>query len=180
MTRLALASMALILTGCTVADDPYPAGWEPLPAAVSSNCRQFRGTYADRGESPGHTTQASLTRELFGQGSPWQKAVSIELDLPSDETLDIRVAVPGANTFSRRLSRKAGEFACERGKLTVRSRRWVASDLMSGRETVNVEMHQAQHHLVTRVDETTTGVMFMVVPLSGESSKWYRFPRLQP
>jgi hypothetical protein len=51
---------------------------------------------------------------------------------------------------------------------------------MSGRETVKIEMHQADHHLVTRVDETTTGVMFIVVPLSGESGRWYRFPRLKP
>ena len=62
----------------------------------------------------------------------------------------------------------------------MRSRRWVTSDVMSGRETVKIELHQAEQHLVARVDETTTGVMFMVVPLSGESARWYRFQRLKP
>jgi hypothetical protein len=41
-------------------------------------------------------------------------------------------------------------------------------------------MHRADRHLVTRVDETTTGVMFMVVPLSGESVRWFRFPLVKP
>jgi hypothetical protein len=177
MSRFAIV---LLLGGCTVADEPYPALWDPLPPPFSSSCQHFDGTYADRGESPRDSTGPSLTRELFGPDSPWEKAVSIELDLSSDEALDIRVAVPGAKPFSRRLSAKAGEFDCKGGKLTVRSRRWVASDLMSGRESVTIEMHRAERHLVTRVNESTTGVMFMVVPLSGESSKWYRFARLKP
>lgn len=175
--------MALILLaagGCSVADDPYPAGWEPLPAAFSSSCRHFLGSYADRGESPGHATRPSLTRELFGPHSPWEKAVSVELDMPNDEALDIRVSAPGASAFSRRLTAKAGEFVCERGQLTVRTRRWVATDIMSGRETVTIDMHDAGPYLVTRVNESTMGVMFMVVPLTAESARWYRFPRLKP
>jgi len=176
MKRLALA---LLLAGCTVADDPYPARWDPLPLAATANCRHFRGTYADRGEAPGQANRPSLTRELFGPDSPWEKAVSIEFD-PADDTLDIRVQAPGATQFSRRLTAKARDFTCEQGKLVVRSRRWVTSDVMSGRETVKIELHQAEQHLVARVDETTTGVMFMVVPLSGESARWYRFQRLKP
>jgi hypothetical protein len=177
MRRLALI---LFLAGCTVADDPYPAGWEPLPVAHTSDCRDFSGTYADRGEAPGQAAKPSLTRELFGPDSPWEKAVSIDLDLPSDDVLEIRVSAPGVKTFSRRFTAKGGDFSCDRGKLRVRSRRWVASDLMSGREDVRIELYLVKPHLVARVDETTTGVMFMVVPLSGESAKWYRFPRLKP
>jgi hypothetical protein len=177
MRRLALV---LFLAGCSVADDPDPAAWDPLPVAQSSNCRNFSGSYADRGEAPGQAAKPSLTRELFGPDSPWEKAVSIELDLQSDDVLEIRVSAPGAKPFSRRFMTKDRGFSCERGKLKVRSRRWVTSDLMSGREDVSIEMYLASPHLVTRVDETTTGVMFMVVPLSGESAKWYRFPRLKP
>ena len=155
----------LLLAGCTVADESYPGRWDPLPPASTANCRHFRGTYADRGEAPGHASRPSLTRELFGPDSPWEKAVSLELD-PGDDTLDIRVQAPGTTEFSRRLTAKARDFACERGKLVVRSRRWVTSDVMSGRETVKIELHQAEQHLVAHVDETTTGVMFMVVPVA--------------
>jgi hypothetical protein len=171
-------SLILLLAGCSVADDPYPAAWDSLPAETLSNCREFNGTYADRGEAPRHAGKPSLTRELFGKDGPWEKAVSVELDLPSDEALDIRVSAPGATPFSRRLSAKAGDFACDRGRLIVHSKRWVASDLMSGRESVTVEMHQGERHLVTRVNESMIGVMFMVVPLTGESARWYRFLRL--
>ena len=168
--------LVLVLAGCTVADDPYPAAWDPLPVGEAS-CRGFYGTYADRGESPGHTGRPSLTRELFGPESPWEKAVSLELE-PGEDTLDIRVAAPGAREFSRRLTKQAREFDCQGGKLVVRSRRWVTSDVMSGRESVRIELYRAGPHLVARVDETTTGVMFMVVPLSGESARWYRFQRI--
>jgi hypothetical protein len=173
------AVLVLLLAGCTVADEPYPARWDPLPPAATANCSHFRGTYADRGEAPGHSNRPSLTRELFGPDSPWEKAVSLEFT-PADDTLGIRVEAPGAKEFSRQLTTKGREFACEQGKLVVRSRRWVTSDVMSGRETVKIELHQAGQHLVARVDETTTGVMFMVVPLSGESARWYRFQRLKP
>jgi hypothetical protein len=172
-------ALVLLVTGCSVADEPYPLTWDPLPPAASADCAHFRGVYSDRGESPSSPNKPSLTRELFGQESPWEKAVSIELE-PGDGTLDIRVATPAGDAYSRQLTEKAGDFVCNRGTLVVRNRRWVYSDLMSGRESVKIEMHRADRHLVTRVDETTTGVMFMVVPLSGESARWYRFSRLKP
>ena len=176
MRRLAVL---LLLAGCSVVDEPYPARWDPLPPTLPADCLRFQGTYADRGESPAKEPKPSLTRELFGAQSPWEKAVSVEFAF-GEQALDIRVAAPGANAFSRRLAASSGEFACEGGKLVVRNRRWVTSDLMSGREIVKIEMYQADPQLVARVDETTTGLMFMVVPLSGESVKWYRFPRLKP
>jgi hypothetical protein len=75
---------------------------------------------------------------------------------------------------------KAGEARCDRGTLELVAKRWVASDLMSGRESVKIELHQSDSFLVTHVRESITGVMFLVVPLSGESARWLRFPRLKP
>ena len=123
--------------------------------------------------------QPSLTREVFGEDSPWPKAVSIALE-PGDGVLDVRVVGAAAEPYSRQLTAKTGEYACDKGKIVINSRRWVYSDLMSGRETVKIEMYRAEQHLVAHVDETTSGVMFMVVPLSGESARWFRFRRQQP
>ena len=81
---------------------------------------------------------------------------------------------------TRRFSIKAGEARCDRGRLTLVAKRWVASDLMSGRESVKIELNQADPFLVAHVYESVTGVMFLVVPLSGESARWFRFPRLKP
>jgi hypothetical protein len=177
MSRFSLCVL-LPLAACTVADEPYPADWAPLPQAASSSCRHFSGSYADRGEAPGHANKPSLTRELFGQDSPWEKAVSVQFDVPRDDTLDVVVSAPGGPPFNRRLTTQGKDFSCERGRLVEHSRRWVASDLMSGRETVKIEIHHAEPHLAARVNESITGVMFMVVPLSGESSRWYRFSRI--
>jgi hypothetical protein len=178
--RLTRVSLLALLAGCSVVDAPYPAAWELLSPAAVQDCLRFQGTYADRGEAPGQELRPSLTRELFGPDSQWAKATSIRFEFASEEALEVTVNVERGDPVVRRLSGKSGEFACERGTLVLNSRRWVASDLMSGRETVKIELHQADPFLVTHVYETITGVMFLVVPLSGESARWFRFPRLKP
>jgi len=169
-----------LLTGCSVADLPYPLGWEPLATPPANDCRRFQGTYADRGEAPGQPVQPSLTRELFGPDSPWEKARSIRFDFTAADAIDVTVAVEGLDPLVRRLSAKSGELACDQGKLVLSSRRWVASDLLSGRESIRIDLHQAEPFLVAHVYESITGVMFLVVPLSGESARWFRFARLKP
>jgi hypothetical protein len=176
--RLALA---LLLTACSVADSPYPLAWDPLPVSPANDCRRFQGTYADRGEAPpGQTARPSLTRELFGPQSPWEKVTSVRFELTAEDAVDVTIAGEGLSPAVRRFSAKAGEFLCEQGRLVLRAQRWVASDLMSGRETVKIDLLEAEPFLVTHVYESMTGVMFMVVPLAGESARWFRFPRLKP
>ena len=177
MKRLGLLAF---LAGCSVADSPYPISWDPLHAPPASDCRRFQGTYADRGEAPDQPVAPSLTRELFGPDSPWEKATTIRFDFNVEDALDVTVAVDGDKPLLRQFSAKAGDFQCDRGNLVLNSRRWVASDLMSGRESVKIDLYQAEPFLVTHVYESVTGVMFLVVPLSGESARWFRFRRLKP
>jgi hypothetical protein len=173
--RLALVALA---AGCSVVNAPYPPTWDPLAAPPSGDCRRFQGTYADRGEAPGQTARPSLTRELFGPDSPWEKAGSVRFELPSADTVEVTIS--GEREVTQRFSAKADEFRCDGGKLVLRNRRWVTSDIMSGRETVRIDLHEADPFLVAHVHESMTGLMFMVVPLSGESARWFRFPRLKP
>ena len=168
------------LSGCSVVDTPYPISWDPIPAPAASDCRQFAGAYADRGEAFGDTARPSLTRELFGADSPWEKASSVRFDFAAEESVEVTVSGEGLKPETRRFSIKTGEARCDRGRLELVARRWVASDLMSGRESVKIELAQADPFLVAHVHESITGVMFLVVPLSGESARWFRFPRLKP
>ena len=170
----------MLLAGCSVADSPYPLAWEPLSALPPDNCRRFQGTYADRGEAPGQAARPSFTRVLFGPDSPWQKAASIRFDFTAEDAVEVTVSGEGLEPSVRRFSAKAGEFRCDGGRLVLQTRRWVASDLLSGRETVKMDLVEAAPFLVTHVHESMTGVMFLVVPLSGESARWFRFPRLKP
>lgn len=182
LLRLQLKRLGLLafLAGCSVVDSPYPLAWEPLGAPRAHDCRRFQGTYADRGDAPGQSVRPSLTRELFGPDSPWEKATTVRFDFADEDAIDVTVAAQGVDPVLRRFSAKNGEFSCDRGKLALNSRRWVASDLMSGREKVKIDLHEAEPFLVAHVQETITGVMFLVVPLSGESARWFRFPRLKP
>ena len=168
----------MLVAGCSVVDSPYPPGWDPLSASPQDDCRHFQGTYADRGEAPGQSARPSFTRELFGPDSPWEKAASVRFDFAATDAVEVTVAGEGLAPVARRFTVKAGEFRCAGGKLELRTRRWVSSDLMSGRETVKIDLVQAEPFLVTHVHESMTGVMFLVVPLSGESARWFRFPRL--
>ena len=172
--------LLFILGACTVADEPYPPRWDPLPPPLAADCHHFAGSYADRGEAPGSASPPSLTRELFGTRSPWEKASSVRVALETGGDVDITVSTSDGKPYARKFSSKTGEVTCDRGRMLLRSRRWVYSDVMSGRETVNLELHLASGYLVAQVNESLTGVMFMVVPLSGESMRWYRFPRLDP
>ena len=177
--RPALALSAVCLLGaCTVAEYPYPAAWEPLPAAPAG-CAQLAGTYADRGDAGAVTEAApSLAYQLFGPNSPWEKAVSVTLALPNAESLEVTVSDRGGPIVTRLLRAGADEFACRNGRLVVRGKRWIASDLVMGRQGYVVELAAAQHYLVAKVNEDTYGTLFVIVPIAGTAQHWYRFARI--
>jgi hypothetical protein len=56
----------------------------------------------------------------------------------------------------------------------------VASDLVSGRESVTIDFNRADGKLVAHVKQTTYGTLFVVVPIVGTAGHWYRFPRMTP
>jgi hypothetical protein len=179
MTRHApLWCFVLLLAACAVGDDPYPIQWGPLPV-TGGDCREFTGTYADRGERPTEPLPASLTRELFGEDSPWRSATAVRFDFPSSDVLEVTVTGKDAKPFVRQFTAQKGDLRCDEGRLLLRERRWFYSGTMSGRESIAATLHEAEGHLVVHIRERTTGMMFMAVPLSGDSSRWYRFQRLQ-
>ena len=165
---------ALLISACTVAEYQYPSAWDPLPAAPAG-CNHLAGTYADRGESAGQPEKTSLALQLFGPNSPWEKAVSVKLALPSADALEVTVSDKSGPIISRLLSSKADEFACKGGRLVVRGKRWIATDLVMGRQGFVIELAEAPKYLVAKVNEETYGTLFVVVPIAGTAQHWYRF-----
>lgn len=168
------------LAGCAVMEQDYPAAWDPLPLANAKSCDRFAGSYADRGETAGERTQPSLTYGLFGHHSEWKDADRVTLALPQDGVLEITVWDGDKPLLKRTLSAQAGEFKCKDGTLVVRSKRWVAADVVAGREDVTIELTRANGKLVAHVRESTYGTIFAVVPIVGTAGHWYRFARLGP
>jgi hypothetical protein len=166
-----------LLAGCAVGVPEYPPKWDPLLPPAAAHCKGFEGTYADRGETRDRLSARSLTREIFGDDREWKDARRVALELADDE---LRVTVYGEEgTLLRRdLRASADEFECDAGKLVIRDKRWVAEDLVMGRENVRLELHRSGRFLVARVQERTYALVFLVVPLAADATHWYRFPRL--
>ncbi len=169
--------MAMCLAGCAVTEEQYPPAWDPLPQPAATDCARFAGSYADRGESAG-PGDPSLTYGLFGHHSAWKEARRVVLELPAEGLLQVTAWDESKPLFTRTLTTREGEFRCKNGTLIVRSKRWVAADVVAGREDVTIEFNLAQGKLVAHVKESTYGAIFAVVPIAGTASHWYRFPRL--
>ncbi len=168
----------LTLAGCTVAEYPYPNAWDALQAA-SPDCREILGTYADRGESgSAGSGSPSLALQLFGPNSDWQNAVGVNLSFPYEGALQVTVLGKDGPILSRTLTAKEDEYLCRNGRARIRGRRWIATDLVSGRHTVVVEAAGEARYLVAKVSEETLGTLFVVVPIAGTAQHWYRFPRV--
>ena len=177
--RLGLLLLACV-AGCAVTEEQYPLAWDPLMQPATADCARFAGSYADRGEAAGAGGEPSLSYGLFGQHSAWKEVRRVELELPEDGVLEITAWDAEKPLFKRRLTIGAGEFQCKNGQLVVHSKRWVASGLVSGRESVTLEFSRADGKLVAHVKETTYGTIFAVVPIAGTAAHWYRFARITP
>jgi hypothetical protein len=167
----------LILSGCAVAEYPYPLTWTPLGLPPADRCAGFPGSYADRGERADEPTKPSLTRQIFGEHADWEQATRVQIAMPDANTIDIAAFSETGRLSSVSLRADKGQFRCDQGRLVVRSRRWIGGYIVSGRQHVTLELNRSGSFLVTQVDELTYGVMFIVFPVVGTAKHWYRFAR---
>ena len=171
------ALICLALSGCAVAEYPYPAAtWDPLVAQPDSDCREFAGRYADKGERPDDPNRPSLARQLFGEFSDWEEATTVQLAMPSAGAVEVTVFGEKAKLFSRTFD--GGDVACRGGRLALRDQHWIAGYVMSGRQHIEVELNRADARVVAQVEELAYGVMFIIFPVVGTARHWYRFERL--
>jgi hypothetical protein len=177
MGKASTALACLALAGCAVAEYPYPAAtWDPLVQQPDSDCREFEGRYADRGERPDDPNKPSLTRELFGEFADWEEASSVQFAMPKAGALEVTVSGANGALFSRTF--KGSDVGCRGGKLIVKDKRWIAGYVMTGRQHVELELNQAGPRVVAQVEELGYGVMFVIFPVVGTARHWYRFERL--
>ena len=176
MGSLRALATCFCLAGCAVAEYPYPTAWDPLVPQADTDCREFQGRYADRGERDDDPRKPSLTRELFGEFSDWEDATTVELAMPRPRVVVVTISGDKGQIFSRTL--EDSEVACRGGRLIVRDKRWIAGYVMSGRQHIEVELHRADPRVVAQVEEMAYGVMFIIFPVVGTARHWYRFERL--
>jgi hypothetical protein len=167
----------LCLAGCAVAEYPYPPAWDPLVAQPDSDCREFEGRYADRGETVDDPNKPSLARQIFGEFSDWEEATAVQLAVPKAGAVEVSVWGGNGRLFSRTL--EGSDVACRGGRLILRDRRWIAGYIMTGRQHMEVELNRADPGVVAQVEEMAYGVMFVIFPVVGTARHWYRFERLK-
>ncbi len=166
----------LVVAGCA-AVNPYPAAWDPLPAPSSTDCKRFEGRYADKADS-NDNVKPSLTRELFGFNTDWEKATRVDFSLPRDDTLEVTVSSGTDKMMTRTFSAAEGELACDAGRLILRTTHWTRADVMLAREKAKLTLHRAGDYLVAEVEDDLTGLFFVIVPIVGSVTNWYRFAKV--
>lgn len=173
---LVLAAQTLLLLSACAVHRPYPeAAWGPLPPPPSADCRYLEGSYRNRGEVVGHEAQPSLALELFGR-LELVRADRVSLSFPTSETVNVTVWEATRPVFARTLT-SPGDFVCKGGRMVVRARRFLAESAVSGWQSVTITLSGADDYLVGQVEEVGVGLVFLVLPVGGETTSWYRFRR---
>ena len=174
--RFAAFAAALCLLGCAAVNS-YPVAWEPLHPSASADCKLFQGGYSDKADSRDNV-KPSLTRELFGYNTDWEKATRVDFSLPRDDALEVTVWSGTDKIMTHTFSAAEGELACDAGQLILRNTRWVRADVIVAREKAKLTLHKAGDYLVAEVEDGLTGLFFIIVPIVGSITNWYRFAKI--
>jgi head-tail adaptor len=104
----------------------------------------------------------------------------VDFSFPRDDVLEVTVWAGAEKLFNRTLTAAEEEVACDAGRLIVRNRRWVRADVMLAHERATLNLHRAGDYLVAQVEDKMAGLFFVILPIMGTTTHWYRFSRLQP
>lgn len=174
--RVTLAAQTLLLLSACAVHQPYPkTAWGPLPPPPAEDCLHFEGSYHNRGEMVGHEAQPSLALELFGKDE-LLRATRVNLSLPTNDTLEVAILEGRGLLFDQTLTSPA-DFICKEGRLVIRSRRFFAESAVSGWENVAITLIYNDDYLLAQVESFGVGAIFLVIPVGGKTTSWYRFRR---
>lgn len=123
----------------------------------------------------GHEAQPSLALELFGR-LELVRADRVSLSFPTSETVNVTVWEATRPVFAKTLT-SPGDFICDGGRMVVRARHFLAESAVSGWQSVTITLSSADDYLVGQVEEVGVGLVFLVLPVGGETTSWYRFRR---
>ncbi|MEW5891445.1 MAG: hypothetical protein AB1768_20985 [Pseudomonadota bacterium] len=116
-----------------------------------------------------------MALELFGR-LELVRADRVSLSFPTSETVNVTVWEATRPVFARTLT-SPGDFVCKGGRMVVRARRFLAESAVSGWQSVTITLSGADDYLVGQVEEVGVGLVFLVLPVGGETTSWYRFRR---
>jgi hypothetical protein len=123
----------------------------------------------------GHEAQPSLALELFGKDE-LLRATRVNLSLPTNDTLEVAILEGRGLLFDQTLTSPA-DFICKEGRLVIRSRRFFAESAVSGWENVAITLIYNDDYLLAQVESFGVGAIFLVIPVGGKTTSWYRFRR---
>src|SRR5438876_11111348 len=104
-------------------------------------------------------------------------ATRVDFSLPRDDALEVTVWSGTDKMMTRTFSAAEGELACDAGRLILRNTHWTRADVMLAREKVKLTLHRAGDYLVAEVEDDLAGLFFVIVPIVGSVTNWYRFAK---
>ena len=189
--RIAVLLTALIAGGCALNED-FPARWS---SPVLGGCAALSGTYSNAGEAgelhvvapPGTDLRPRLALRFFdyeqGKNDRWdalRRADRVILAY-SDGVLNVDVRDGTNSVATARFSLAAKTLTCTReGAAIPGYSGWAhgAGNPLIGREfNEDLLMPAADGSLIVKYTGRSTGMVYGVMPFSGSSVSWLRWPR---
>lgn len=179
----ALACVAAALSGCIVSNPGYPASWAAL-LPLSDHCGSVAGQYGEVGEygSPLSVRNPpppwlSDSLRLDPRGGDF-----VELRFVDDRTLEIAAFYRGQPIATAVYSEAAGTLSCTPEGAEILSGERLAGgrkgEVIAGiASTSTVLRKAADGALVVERRSWVAGRVFMVLPISGVTTAWLRFPK---
>jgi hypothetical protein len=188
-----VVAVGLSLTGCVGSKMVYPEDWAPLIITERDACQNITGKYRAISEPLSYYNRPctnigkgwycrSLPAELLGISDPITEDTWVEIK-GSNET-ELRIIVGTKNTIQDKITLRAAtkQFECsEDGVVLKIEPEFMTGDGAMGINTGFVKSFRkaTDGSLVMKEITSGGGLIFLVIPVAGNSTQWWKWQLLE-
>jgi hypothetical protein len=193
MRIILAATIGLFLTGCVGSKMVYPEDWAPLASADSGTCQNITGKYRAISEPLPYYTRTcanvgkgwycrSLPEDLADIRRPITEDTWVEIN-GSDRT-ELRVTVWTKDTIQNSITLRAAakQFECGDDGAVVK----IEPEFMAGDGAIGINTgfeysfrKATDGSLVMKETTSGGGLIFLVIPVAGSSTQWWKWQPLE-
>jgi hypothetical protein len=187
------AAVGLFLAGCIGSKMVYPEDWAPLTITGRSTCHNITGKYRAISEPLSYYNRPctnvgegwycrSLPESLIGMKKLVTEDTWVEIKGINGTELRIIVGTKGAIQDKITLGAAANQFECGEDGVVVK----IESKFMAGDGAIGINTgfeksfrKATDGSLVMKETTSGGGVIFLVMPVAGSSTQWWKWEPLE-